>query len=148
MEEKNEIIVYQPEGSSFHIETILENETVWLTQTQICSLYSSSKSNISEHIKHIFKEGELSESSVVRYFRTTGSDGKSYNVKHFNLDVIISVGYRVKSIQGTRFRQWANQVLKDHLLRGASINQRFMLAEERIDQQLVNHEKRLQDLVK
>lgn len=146
MEEKNEIIVYQPEGSSFHIETILENETVWLTQTQICSLYSSSKSNISEHIKHIFKEGELSESSVVRYFRTTGSDGKSYNVKHFNLDVIISVGYRVKSIQGTRFRQWANQVLKSHLLRGASINQRFMLAEERIDQQLVNHEKRLQNL--
>ena len=145
-DEKNEIIVYQPEGTSFHIDAILECETVWLSQAQICSLYNSSKSNISEHIKHIFKEGELSESAVVRNFRTTGSDGKLYNVKHFNLDVIISVGYRVKSIQGTRFRQWANQVLKDHLLRGVSINQRFMLAEERVDRQLINHEKRLDEL--
>ena len=145
-DEKNEIIVYQPEGTSFHIEAILECETVWLTQAQICSLYNSSKSNISEHIKHIFKEGELSEAAVVRNFRTTGSDGKLYNVKHFNLDVIISVGYRVKSIQGTRFRQWANQVLKDHLLRGASINQRFMLTEERVNRQLINHEKRLDEL--
>ena len=94
---ENEILIYQTEDGQTKIDVKLEDETVWLTQAQLCELYQTSKSNISEHIKHIFEEGELEENSVVRKFRTTAADGKNYNIIHYNLDMIISLGYRVKS---------------------------------------------------
>lgn len=119
---ENEIIIYQTQDGQTKIDVRLENETVWLSQSQIVELFQSSKANISEHISHIFEEGELDENSVVRKFRTTAQDGKYYDVKHFNLDVIISVGYRVKSIRGTQFRIWATQVLKEYLRKGFALN--------------------------
>lgn len=94
---RSEIIIYQAEDGQTKIDVKFEDETVWLTQAQLCELYQTSKSNISEHIKHIFEEGELDEKSVVRKFRTTAADGKNYNTRHYNLDMIISLGYRVKS---------------------------------------------------
>ena len=94
---QSEIIIYQTEDGNTKIDVKFQDETVWLTQAQLCELYQTSKSNISEHIKHIFEEGELEEDSVVRKFRTTGADGKNYNITHYNLDMIISLGYRVKS---------------------------------------------------
>ena len=133
--EKNEIIVYQPEGGEFHIEVRVENETVWLTQAQMAELFNSTRNNITLHIKNIFQEHELDANSVCKESLLTAGDGKKYKTKIYNLDVIISVGYRVKSIQGTRFRQWALQVLKEHMLKGFSVNQR-----------LVSHENRLENL--
>ena len=103
----SELILYQSEDGQTKIQTRLEDETVWLTQAQLIELFGKAKSTISEHIKNIFEEGELDEHSVVRNFRTTAADGKEYQTNHYNLDVIISVGYRVKSLQGTKFRQWA-----------------------------------------
>ena len=101
MIDKSEIIIYQTDDGLTKIDVRLDEDTVWLTQAEMVELFQSSKSNISEHIKHIFEEGELSETSVVRKFRTTAVDGKSYNTTFYNLDVIISVGYRVKSLRGT-----------------------------------------------
>lgn len=130
--DKNEIVVYQPEGGEFHIEVRVENESVWLSQAQMAELFSATKQNISHHVAKIFKEGELDPKVVVKEYLTTTSHGaicgktQVHTVKNYNLDVIISVGYRIKSIQGTRFRQWANQVLKDHLLKGYSLNQRVL----------------------
>ncbi len=118
----SEIVLYQSEDGVTKIEVTMEDETVWLTQAQMVELFQSSKSNISEHIKHIFSEGELEEDSVVRNFRTTAIDGKKYNKKHYNLDVIISVGYRVKSLRGTQFRKWALQILKEYLIKGFAMN--------------------------
>ena len=109
MDQNSEIIIYQTTDNEIRIQTRLQDETVWLTQANLCELFQKSKATISEHIKNIFKEGELTENSVVRKFRTTADDGKSYNIKHYNLDIIISVGYRVRSPQGTRFRQWATK---------------------------------------
>ena len=97
-EVQSEIIIYQTEDGNTKIDVKFQDETVWLTQAQLCELYQTSKSNISEHIKHIFEEGELEETSVARKFRTTGADGKNYNITHYNLDMIISLGYRVKSL--------------------------------------------------
>ena len=130
--DKNEIIVYQPEGGEFHIEVRVENETVWLTQAQMAELVSKSISVISRHIANVFAEHELEEKSNLHFLQIANSDKP---VKLFSLDVIISVGYRVKSYQGTQFRRWANQVLKDHLLKGFSVNQR-----------LISHENRLENL--
>lgn len=124
--DKNEIVVYQPEGGEFHIEVRVENESVWLTQAQMAELFHATKQNISLHIANIYKEGELDRNSVVKEYLTTASDGKCYKTKWFNLDVIISVGYRIKSIQGTRFRQWALNILKEYMLKGYSINQRML----------------------
>lgn len=118
----NDIIIYQTQDGKTKIDVKIENETVWLTQAQMVELFQSSKSNISEHISHIFAEGELEENSVVRDFRTTALDGKNYNIKHYNLDVIISVGYRVKSLRGTQFRIWATQVLKEYMKKGFALN--------------------------
>jgi hypothetical protein len=132
MELKNEIVIYQPKDSSTIFEVNIADETIWLKQQQIVDLFNSSKANISEHLKNIFLSGELDEISVVRNFRTTAADGKKYNVKHYNLDVIISVGYRVNSIRGTQFRIWANQVLKDYLLKGYSLNNRMNRIEDNI----------------
>ncbi|HUM51689.1 MAG TPA: virulence RhuM family protein [Chitinophagales bacterium] len=120
--ENTNIIIYQTEDGNTKIETRLENETVWVTQAQMCELFQKSKATISEHIKNIFEEGELVENSVVRNFRTTASDGKSYDTKYYNLDVIISVGYRVKSHQGTKFRQWATARLREYIVKGFTMN--------------------------
>ena len=121
-QQNGEIIMYQTEDGLTKIDVRLEAETVWLTQAQVMDLFQSSKSNISEHISHIFEEGELIEDSVVRKFRTTGADGKNYNTKHYNLDVIISVGYRVKSLRGTQFRIWATTILKEYITKGFAMN--------------------------
>jgi death-on-curing family protein len=120
----NEIEIYQSADNQTQIEVKLEGDSVWLTQQQMAKLFEKNKKTISEHILNIFKEGELVKNSVVRKFQTTASDGKTYEVAHYNLDVIISVGYRVKSKQGTQFRQWATQRLKDYLVKGYSVNQK------------------------
>lgn len=129
--QRGEIILYQTADGRTKIDVKLENETVWLTQAQLCLLFDKSKSTISEHISNIFKEGELMEESVVRNFRTTAADGKPYDTKFYNLDVIISVGYRVKSQRGTQFRIWANSVLKDYLIKGYAV--RNDLAQQKYD---------------
>ena len=109
------------EGSAGEVVVTIGQETVWLTQAQMGDLFAKNKRTISEHIRNLFREEELDEAAVVRNFRTTASDGKSYDVQHYNLDVIISVGYRVKSPQGVRFRQWATRLLKEHLLKGYTL---------------------------
>ncbi len=118
----NNIIIYQTQDGKTKIDVKIDNDTVWLTQAQMVDLFQSSKANISEHISHIFEEGELDEESVVRIFRTTGKDGKNYDIKHYNLDTIISVGYRVKSLRGTQFRIWATQTLKEYMIKGFALN--------------------------
>lgn len=122
MNEKGEIIIYQTDNGTTNIEVKLENETVWLTQQQLVELYQSSKSNVSEHIKHIFEEGELDECAVVRKFRTTAADGKNYNVTYYNLDMIISLGYRIKSSIATNFRRWATERLKEYIIKGFTMD--------------------------
>jgi hypothetical protein len=119
---KSELIIYQSEDGSTRLETRLEDETVWLTQAQLCELFQKTKSTISEHLTNIFDEGELDPGSVVRNFRTTATDGKSYETNYYNLDVIISVGYRVKSLQGTKFRQWATARLREYIVKGFAMN--------------------------
>ncbi len=118
----SEIIIYQTEDGHTKIDVKFEDETVWLTQAQLCELYQTSKSNISEHIKHIFEEGELEENSVVRKFRTTAADGKKYNTTHYNLDMIISLGYRVKSKIAINFRRWATERLKEYMIKGFTMD--------------------------
>ena len=118
---KGEIIIYHNQDGNIKIDVWLEDETVWLKQTHLCKLFQKSKSTISEHIKNIFKERELEENSVVRKFRTTAQDGKTYDTQFYNLDVIISVGYRVKSKQGTQFRIWAIQRLKEYIIKGFAL---------------------------
>ena len=119
---EGEIIIYQAEDGHTKIDVKFVDETVWLTQTQLCELYQTSKSNISEHIKHIFEEEELEERLVVRKFRTTASDGKNYNVTYYNLDMIISLGYRIKSKIATNFRRWATERLKEYMLKGFTMD--------------------------
>lgn len=121
-----EIVIYQTEDGQTKIDVKFEDETVWLTQAQLCELYQTSKSNISEHIKHIFEEGELDEKAVVRYFRTTAADGKNYNTIHYNLDMIISLGYRVKSKIATNFRRWATERLKEYMIKGFTMDDERM----------------------
>ena len=127
----SEIVLYQP-NQEIRLEVRLEDETVWLTQAQMALLFQTTRNNVTLHIKNIFKEGELQRSSVCKESLQTAADGKNYKTQFYNLDVIISVGYRVKSLHGTRFRQWANSVLKDYLLKGYSINQRFERLEQRV----------------
>lgn len=143
--DSNEIILYQPD-STLSLNVRVENETVWLNQAQMVNLFQSTKQNISLHINNIFKEGELQRNSVVKEYLTTAADGKHYRTKYYSLDVIISVGYRVKSLRGTQFRQWANKVLKEYLLRGYSVNQRLLYMESRIDHRLSEHDRRLDEL--
>ncbi|MBR4266057.1 MAG: virulence RhuM family protein [Bacteroidales bacterium] len=135
MENSGEIVLYQPDDS-LSLEVKLENETVWLSQQQMATLFNTTKQNVSLHINNIFKEGELNKDSVVKESLTTAADGKKYRIAFYNLDVIISVGYRVKSLRGTQFRQWATAVLKDYLLKGYNINQRLVYMEERIDRRI------------
>ena len=117
-----DIIIYQLEDGDTKIDVKLEDETVWLTQEQLVKLYHTSKSNVSEHITKIFKEEELEENSVVRKFRTTASDGKTYNVKYYNLDMIISLGYRIKSNVATNFRRWATERIKEYIIKGFTMD--------------------------
>lgn len=119
---QNEIIIYEGDSGVPRIEVRIHGETVWLNQAQLVELFGSSKSNISEHIKNIFTEGELRPDSVVRNFRTTATDGKTYDVEHYNLDMIISLGYRVKSQIATRFRQWATARLREYMVKGFTID--------------------------
>lgn len=120
--EQGNILIYQAEDGKSKIAVKLENDTVWLSQAQLVELYQSSKSNISEHIKNIFREGELVESSVVRKFRTTARDGKNYEVTYYNLDMIISLGYRVKSVIATSFRIWATERLREYIIKGFTMD--------------------------
>ena len=129
--EKGEIILYQP-NETIRLEVRLEEESVWLSIDDMAKLFDRDKSVIGKHIRNIFKEEELFRDSVWAKFAYTASDNKVYQVDYYNLDVIISVGYRVKSKQGTRFRQWANQVLKDYLLKGYSINHRLQALERTV----------------
>ena len=134
--------MYQPD-KEVKLEVRLENETVWLSIDEMSQLFGRDISVIGKHIRNIFKEGELVKDSVWAKFAYTASDGKIYQVDYYNLDVIISVGYRVKSQRGTQFRQWANKVLKEYLLRGYSINQRLKDLEEKVDAKLMQHERQL-----
>jgi len=118
---KNEIIIFQ--DTNIKLEVSVQDETVWLTQKQMSKLFSTTRTNVTMHIRKIFEECELEENSVCKDFLLTASDEKKYKTKLYNLDVIISVGYRVKSKRGTQFRIWANKVLKDYLLNGKAINQ-------------------------
>ena len=138
----NEIILYQPD-STVAIEVRLENETVWLNQQQMSELFERDRTVITRHINNIFKEQELDEKSNVHFLHIANSDKP---VKIYSLDVIISVGYRVKSIRGTQFRQWANKILKEYLLRGYSINERLIHLESRIDHRLSEHDDQIKDL--
>jgi hypothetical protein len=122
IENKGDIIIYQTEDGLTKIDVKIEKETVWLSLDLMAELFQRDKSTISRHIKNIFKEGELSPVSVVAKFATTAADGKTYQVEYFNLDVIISVGYRVKSIRGTQFRIWATQRLKEYMIKGFTMD--------------------------
>ncbi len=124
MSKINEIIIYTTEDGKETFEVNLKEETVWLSQRQMAELFEKDVRTINEHIKNIFSEGELEENAVIRKFRITAADGKKYNTNMYNLDLIISVGYRVNSKRGTQFRIWATNVLKNHLIQGYSINQK------------------------
>ena len=142
------VVVYRTEDNTLQLNVQLAEETVWLAQQQMAVLFDTTKQNVSLHINNIFKEGELDKISVVKDYLTTAADGKKYRTTYYNLDVIISVGYRVKSKRGTQFRQWALKVIKDYMLRGYAINQQMLAMEERIDRQLHNHTEQIQDLQK
>lgn len=144
-EKENEIILYQPD-STLSLDVRVENETVWLTQQQIADLFGTKRPAITKHLSNIFKSGELDEISVCSKMERTASDGKVYMTQFYNLDAILSVGYRVNSKYATLFRQWANKVLKDYLLRGYSINQRVLNMESRIDRRLSEHDYQIKEL--
>lgn len=122
VDNKSEIIIYEGEDGVLNLQVRLENETVWLNQQQMAELFQTSVPNISMHIKNCFNEGELEQKSVVKDFLITASDNKEYSTKHYSLDVVISVGYRVKSHNGTRFRQWATARLREYLIKGFTID--------------------------
>lgn len=124
---KDDIIIYSgTDGNQPDVYVKLSEETVWLTQKQMAELFDKDVRTINEHIANIFNEKELDQNSVVRKFRITANDGKSYNTNHYNLDVIISVGYRVKSVKGTQFRIWATNKLKEYLLQGYVLNEKLL----------------------
>ena len=143
---EGEIVVYQPNETEFHLDVRIDDETVWLTQAQMVELFASTKQNISLHINNIFKEGELRQSTTVKEYLTVQQEGlRSVRRKvfHYNLDVIISVGYRVKSLRGTQFRIWANAILKEYLLKGHAIHQRI----DRIEKKITEHDKQFDLLI-
>jgi hypothetical protein len=150
-QQDDSVVVYQSKDGIVRLDVQLSDETVWLTQQQMMLLFETTKQNVSLHINNIFREGELDKISVVKDCLTTAADGKNYHVLYYNLDVIISVGYRVKSKRGTQFRQWANKVLKDYLLKGYSINQRLAQIENKIDvqgQKLAEHDQKIDFFVR
>lgn len=144
----NEIIIYQPDDE-LKLDVRVEEETVWLSQQQMVELFQVTKQNVSLHISNIYKEGELEKNATVKEYLTVQIEGNrtiKRKVAFYNLDVIISVGYRVKSLRGTQFRQWASRIIKEHLLRGYSVNQRLLLLEDRIDRRLSEHDRQLLEL--
>ena len=144
----DEIILYQP-VETLALDVRVEDDSVWLTQAQMAELFQATKQNISLHIKNIYKEGELEEVATVKEYLTVQKEGKrnvQRNISYYNLDVIISVGYRVKSLRGIQFRQWANKILKEYLLRGYSVNQRLMQLEDRIDRRLSEYDQHFRKL--
>jgi hypothetical protein len=144
----SQIVLYQPD-ETISLEVKLESETVWLTQQQMVELFCSSKANVSEHIANIFQQGELTREATVRNFRTVRKEGNrmvTRNLDYYNLDMIISVGFRVNTQQGIRFRQWANQVLKEYLLRGYAVHQQMLLMEQRIDAKLLIQHDEMQQI--
>lgn len=143
-DKENEIILYQPD-STLSLDVRVENETVWLNRNQLALLFDRDVKTIGKHINNALKE-ELDGLSVIAKFATTASDGKTYQVEYYNIEMITSIGYRVKSKRGVQFRVWANKILKDYLLRGYSVNQRLLQMESRIDRRLLEHDKRLDDL--
>ena len=138
------VIIYRSEDGTIQLEVQLYDETVWLTQHQMTILFETTKQNVSLHVNNAFKEGELERNAVVKDFLTTASDGKNYHVLYYNLDAIISVGYRVKSQRGTDFRKWAMQVIKNHILHDYAVNQRF----ERLEQRVSKTEEKIDFFVK
>jgi len=140
-----EIVMYQPD-ETIRLEVRVEDESVWLTQQQMAELFLSTKQNVSLHINNIFREDELEKISVVKESLTTAKDGKKYKTKFYNLDVIISVGYRVKSKRGTKFRQWANRVLKDYIIRGYAINQQMKYLEQKMDARFQEYDAQIADI--
>lgn len=122
MKQKKELVIFETKDHAVKLEVPVNEETVWLTQAQMASLFQTTKQNISLHVNNCFREKELDKNSVVKDFLTTASDGKQYKTKFYNLDVIISVGYRVKSKRGVEFRKWANSVLKQYILQGYAVN--------------------------
>ena len=126
MKEYGNLLIYKTKDGKDEIEVKIYEETVWLTQNQLMELYQCSKSTISEHIKHIFEDNELVEESVVRKFRTTANDGKNYNIKYYNLDMIIAIGYRVRSNIGINFRKWATNTLKEYMIKGFALNDKVL----------------------
>ena len=128
MAKENEIVLFETEDAKVRLTVPIQEDTVWLTQAQMTELFDTSKQNVSLHINNCFKEGELDKGSVVKDFLTTASDGKNYKTKYYNLDVIISVGYRVKSRRGIEFRRWANKVLKDYIIKGYAVNDKRLEA--------------------
>ena len=145
MENSGEIILYQPDNE-VKLEVRLAEDTVWLTQAQIVELFQSSKANISEHIKNIYEQEELEESATVRKFRTVRQESKRQIARiltYYNLDAIISIGFRVNSKRGIQFRQWANKVLKEYMLKGYSVNLHIHNVEERMNSKFLEHEQRL-----
>lgn len=144
MDPNNEIILYQPDAS-VKLEVRLEDETVWLTQQQIADLFGVKQPAISKHLKNIFESEELDEASVHSILEYTAADGKLYRTKFYNLDAILSVGYRVNSKNATLFRQWANRILKEYLLRGYSVNQLLLHMESRIDHRLSEHDNQIRE---
>ena len=142
---KGEIVMYQPD-ETIRLEVRVEDETVWLTQQQMAELFLTTKQNVSLHVNNIFREDELTENSVVKESLTTARDGKRYKTKVYNLDVIISVGYRVKSKRGTKFRQWANRVLKEYIIRGYALNQQVRALEERMENKFTNYDTKISEI--
>jgi hypothetical protein len=142
----SEFLIYQAEDGKTQLSVVLENEELWLSQKQLTELFGKAKGTVSEHIKHIFEDGELAFDSVVRLFRTTATDGKTYQVEHYNLDMVLALGYRVRSQAGVRFRQWANRQLKELIVKG------FVLDDERLKKPDVGRDyfdelaRRLQDI--
>jgi len=145
-----DVILYKADDGRVKLEVHLDQETVWLTQDQMADLFGRERSVITKHVRNVFKEGELEEASVRAKFAHTAADGKTYQVQGYNLDVIISVGYRVKSKRGTHFRQWATQVLREHLVRGFTLNEKRLQGQEQkledlrrtvglLEQTLVHH---------
>jgi len=142
----NQVILYQSEDGRTKLDVRLENQSVWLNQKQLTELFGKAKGTISEHIKHIFEDGELAEDSVVRLFRTTAADGKQYEVAHYNLDLVLALGFRVRSPMAVRFRQWAADKLKEYIVKG------FVLDDERLKNPQVGNDyfeeltRRIQDI--
>jgi hypothetical protein len=144
MENFGEIILYRPDDE-VKLEVRIEEETVWLNRQQMAELFARDVKTIGKHINNALKE-ELANMSVVANFATTAADGKTYQVEYYNLDMVLSVGYRVKSSRGIEFRRWANSVLKEHLINGYTINNRVVDMERRLGSQLIEHERRLNQI--